>query len=153
VNTIRIYLPKTTHWFGASFRIPHRKGAYVSRFPAPTRNGIPGSLSRLPLPARATALQGCFFACRKTASSTSPVLLRGCGGISFACGESRSASASLRLPNPDQARKLLNGGLPAGQEALKAATGRPRVAFDSFVGTQPAYLTTDHFAPGAGEYP
>jgi hypothetical protein len=36
-----------------------------------------------------------------------------------------------RLPNQGQARKLLNGGLPAGQEALKAATARPWVAFGS----------------------
>jgi hypothetical protein len=40
-----------------------------------------------------------------------------------------------RLPNQGQARKLLNGGLPAGQEALKAATARPWVAFGSLVRT------------------
>ena len=34
-----------------------------------------------------------------------------------------------RSPEPGEARKLLNGGLPAGQEALKAATARPWAAF------------------------
>jgi len=35
------------------------------------------------------------------------------------------------LPNQGQARKLPNGSLPAGQEALKAATARPWVACGS----------------------
>jgi hypothetical protein len=35
-----------------------------------------------------------------------------------------------------QARKLLNGGLPVGQEALKAATARPWVAFGSIAASK-----------------
>jgi hypothetical protein len=39
----------------------------------------------------------------------------------------------FRSPNQGQARKLLNGGLPEGQEALKAATARPWADFDSIM--------------------
>jgi LPS-assembly lipoprotein len=72
-----------------------------------------------------------------------PYLLHPCSRAP-ACGGRRLRSTALniardpsgpasfaRLPNQGQARKLLNGGLPAGQEALKAATARPWVAFGS----------------------
>jgi hypothetical protein len=47
--------------------------------------------------------------------------------------QQRALTYESRFPKQGQARKLLNGGLPAGQEALKAATARPWVAFGSLV--------------------